>query len=447
MANIQFTISPAPGITNDLIAVLYKTTAPAAEITRILKEAPHPDPYNFEFTDLESGVYIVKIHESPDGTTLGNLRHDFWVDAGINRLEAYSILDVVVDRGNGAPNYDPSDEDDEYPNEDLKDKTYLVFKPGFGALVWDYHIEKLTDPDTSEETGGFKFINGQAFGSGEEYTILISNLVETASTVASGKSFPEDTYQIFGDTTFSSAFYNKLVEVNSGNTIVTINIADLTTIPDGTKFTISTMTGVQRYVTLQLPTGKYCIVNFVQRNAVYIGRGETLSVMKKGDYLHVIHWEGDHRRVGDIVYSGALGGANKLALTGGWVLKTDYPRLFNWYVNVLDPGELGTGTQDVTPDTDNKTKWVIGTTKFWVPDHRELHYRTAGGSTTPGTYQPDQVGQFVFSGTIMQKSGTNNRHVVLANINDTNLGTQNVTFNSGNENRVKNVAQKAYVII
>lgn len=438
MANIKFTISPAPGITNDLIAVLYKTTAPAAEVDRILKEAPHPDPYNFEFTDLDSGEYLVKIHESPDGTTLGNLRHDFWVDAGLNRLEAYSILDVIVDRGNGAPNYDPVEDDDEYVNPDINGLTYVVFKPGFGALVWDYHIEALVG-------GGFKFINGQKFGPGEEYTLLISNLVETASTTPSSKSFPEDTFQIPGDSAFSSTFYNKLCEVNSVNEVVTVNIADITTIPDGTKFLISTMTGIQRYVTLQLPTGKFCVVNFAQRNAVYIGRAETASFMKKGDYLHIIHWEGDHRRVGEIVHSGP--GPNKLALTGAWVLKTDYPRLFNWYVNNIDPGELGTGTQDVTPDAANKTKWIIGTTKFWVPDHRDLHYRNSGTGRLAGSYQADQVGQFTFTGMEMQKSGTSNRVIVVANINDVVLGSPIVTINAGSENRVKNVAANAYVII
>lgn len=438
MAQLPFTISPAPGITNKLVAVIYKTTAPAAEIDRLVKDPPHPDPYNFNFPDVDPAVYLVKIHESVDGDTLGNLHHDFWLEAKDGQLMAHTILDVIVDRGNGAPNFDPVDGADEYSNPDLLNKTYVVFKPGFGALVMDYHIETIPG-------GGFKFINGQVFSAGEEYTILVSNLVESNSTVASAKSFPEDTFQIPGDSAFSSTFYNKLCEVNSGNTVVTVNIADITTIPDGTKFVISTMTGTQRYVTLQLPTGKFCVVNFAQRNAVYIGRAETISLMKKGDYLHIIHWEGDHRRVGKIVHSGP--GPNKLALTGAWVLKTDYPRLFNWYVNNIDPGELGTGTQDVTPDADNKTKWIIDGPKFWIPDHRDLHYRNSGTGRLAGSYQADQVGQFTFTGMEMQKSGTSNRVIVVANINDVVLGSPIVTINAGAENRVKNVAANAYVII
>jgi hypothetical protein len=224
-----------------------------------------------------------------------------------------------------------------------------------------------------------------------------------------------------------------------------VNIADITTIPDGTKFIISTMTGTQRNVTLQLPTGKFCVVNFVQRNSIYVGRAETASFMKKGDYLHIINWDGDHRRVGEIVYSG--GGANMLALTGGWVEKAKYPRLFYWHVNNLPVDQLGTGTQDVTPNAENKTKWIIGTTKFWIPDYRDSFIRTSGAGRLAGSYQLDQVGQIAITGKIIRKAGTSNNIVALANINDSVVGDHQVIINSGQETRPKNVAANAYVII
>lgn len=376
MANVSFTISPAPGITNKLVAAIYKTTAPAALAKPLLvKDPPHADPYNFEFTDLVPGTYIVKIHESVDGSTLGNLRHDFWVDATVTKLEAYTILDVVVDRGQGAPKYDPVHEDTEYVNPDLEGLTYLVFKPGYGALNWGIDIQEIAG-------GGFEFINGQDFQNNEAYTILISNLTQTSVPETGGSSYPEDVVEVPGDTTFSASHYNKLIEVNSANQVVTITITALETIPDGTKFGISTQPGIQRYVTLQLPAGKYCVVNFLQRNQVYIGRAETIHFIKKGDFLKIVNWEGDHRRLGEYVDSSGYGGPNKVELAGGWVNKTSYPRLFNWYVNLQPVDELGTGTEDVTPDADNKTKWIIGITKFWIPDFRGLFRRTRSADNT-----------------------------------------------------------------
>ncbi len=290
MANISFTISSAPGITNDLIAVIYKTTAPAAEVDRIVKDAPHPDPYNFEFTDIASGTYIVKIHESPDGSTLGILRHDFWVDATIQKVLAYDIIDFIVDLGRGAPHYDPVDSATQYENPNLNGKTYVVFKPGFGALVWGTHIQTITG-------GGFEFINGQMFANGEEYTVLVSNLTYN-NIQESAAGYPADVVLLTGNTSFGNSHYNKLLEVNGVGSVVTITIASIDTIPDGTKFGINTHNGTQRYVTLQLPVSKFCLINFVQYNAIYIGRGEEVTFIKKGAYLRIVHWDGDYRRVG-----------------------------------------------------------------------------------------------------------------------------------------------------
>src|SRR6478735_2891664 len=137
MPNIQFTITPAPGIANDLIAVIYNTISPAAEIDRILKAPPHAAPHDFSFTNLPVGTYIVKIYESPDGITLGTLRHDFWVNAAIDNVSAYTIKTFQVGLGRPAPYYDPAHEATNYINPDLNGLSYTVFKPGYGPLSWE----------------------------------------------------------------------------------------------------------------------------------------------------------------------------------------------------------------------------------------------------------------------------------------------------------------------
>jgi hypothetical protein len=460
MANVGFTISPAPGVTNDLIAVIYKTTAPAAEVDRLLKAAPHASPYDFNFTDLVPGTYIVKIHETPDGTTLGNLRHDFWVDASLQKLLSYEVKTFQVGLGRGTPYYDPADGDTDYINPDLDGLTYTVFKPGYGPLDWAANITGYTG-------GGFSFTDGQKFSQDEIYTILVSNLVQQPLSPV-GTGYPEDIIDVTGDISFTSTHYNNLLEVNSSATIVTITIADITTIPDGTKFGINTHNGTQRYVTLQLPVGKYCLINGVQRNAVYVGRAAEVEFIKKGNYLRVVNGGEDFRRVGEKVFTDGNPPVNGLAFVGGWKLKTDYPRAFNWYVNTLPVGELGTGTDDITPAGDNIRKWIIGTNKFWVPDHRDMSYRVTDGTRLANSYQADAVGPGTvktraFTGNGVGHNGISGGGVGFlatygdggAITTDSASGTSNNSvrtdpwdlISAAGENRVKNVAVNAYVII
>jgi hypothetical protein len=465
MANVAFTISPAPGVTNDLIAVIYKTTAPAAEIARILKEAPHPDPYNFLFPDVEPGTYIVKIHETPDGSTLGNLRHDFWVDASLQKLQSYTVKTFQVGLGRGTPYYDPADQDDEYINPDLNGLTYTVFKPGYGPLDWAANI-------TPHAGGGFDFTDNQKFSQDEIYTILIGNLVTQPITSSGGSGFPSDIAAVTADLTFSSEHYKKLLLIDTVSPLLTITIPSFATIPDGTMFGINTErhNGLLRYVLLQLPSTKYCIINGVARNIIPIGKCEEATFMKKGDYLHIINWPGDRHRVGEKVFADGITPPNGVYLSGFWALKSDYPRLFPWHVNVLPLSELGLGTDDVIPEGENVRKWIIGINKFWFPDHREMHYRVSGGSRVSNSYQADAIGPGqvktqVFTGQGLGKNGLPSGTPgvgILGTLGDGGfITTDSATGLNNNsahtdpwdiispagETRVKNVATNVYVII
>lgn len=81
-----------------------------------------------------------------------------------------NILSFVVNRGLGTPYFDPISTLDNptniYVNANLNGKTYVVFRPGFGALVWGVHIQLISG-------GGFQYIDGTVFYDGEAYTIFI----------------------------------------------------------------------------------------------------------------------------------------------------------------------------------------------------------------------------------------------------------------------------------
>lgn len=370
--------------TSDCLLVVREKSDPLSEVYRSdLLETPHTQR-NITVDNLNPVMHIVQLWTTSDGTTLDSLLGSCDIDASINNEVAFGYIQFVVGRGNGAPEYDPEPETAQYVNPDLDGKDYLVFKAGVGPLTWGVDIQTISG-------GGFEFINGQVFGGEEQYTVQYSNITST-STSSSGRAYPSDVIEITADTAFGSTHYNKLIEVNSASSaILTISIASLDTVPNGTLFGINTHNGNQKAVTLQLNTGRYCWVNTTangpqQRNAVYIGRGESVTFIKKGSALRIVQWDGDYRRLGQRIFSDGLPPVNALPETGGWYLNSDYPRFVNWYLADLPGAELGTGTEDLVPNITNITKFILGATKFWMKDTSGRFYRA---TSSDGTVDPD----------------------------------------------------------
>jgi hypothetical protein len=440
--------------TADFLLIAREKEFPLAEVYRSdLLEPPHTQR-NITIINLNPVMHSVELWTTTDGTTLEELRGQCDIDASLVNTSSYDFLQFIVDRGNGAPYYDPTSGSTQYVNPDLDGKDYLVFKPSYGPLVWGYHIAEITG-------GGFEFIDGQQFGADEEYTVMINNLVTTSSTT-SGRGYPEDVVEITGDIAFGSTHYNKLIEVNGSSTLVEVDISNIDTIPEGTVFGINTHNGTQRYTVLQLPASKYCLIFGVQRNAVYVGAGEEVTFIKKGAYLRLVNWDGDYRRIGQRIECDGTAPANTLPESGGWYLHTDYPRIFNWYVDNLPPGELGAGADDITPDAGNITKWIIGATKFWVPDTRSRFVRNVPIGRLAGSNQADQVGSHTHPGVSAIPTGAHGSsssaltgairflvNTFASGGNNTATATLTVAENIGGaaENRPVEVAANFYRVI
>lgn len=469
MPNVQFTISPAPGITNDLISVIYNTLAPAAEIQRIVKTPPHASPHDFSFTNLPVGTYIVKIHESPDGVTLGNLRHDFWVNAAITNTTVYDKKTFQVGLGRTAPYYDPAPGDTQYVNPDLDGLDYLVFKPGYGILDWVADIQTIPG-------GGFEFTNGQDFFDGELYTILVNNLVQSVSGSGPTVTFPAGRVFMSGDLLFDATMYSKFIEVGANNSC-TLTMPVVASIPDNTTFSINTH-GVGpaqpfRFVKLVTPTGGF-IVNGVSRPSITIGRGESWFFAKDSNYWFVLSGSDSYSRVGQIVYSFGKPPLNSLQLVGDWYLYSDFERLNSEHISQLPASDvIISATQGFVPTQEQRTKWILGPTMFWLPDHGGLYHRmqdywgNIDPARTPGDYVSDSVGPanvktIAYTGSGLGKNSLNNDGVgFLAThgdggtvTTDSQSGTNRNTARTGSwpiispegETRPKTAVINAYII-
>lgn len=440
--------------------VAREKSDPLSEVYRsAVLTTPHSQR-NITIDNINPVMHIVQLWTTSDNVTLNALIGSCDIDASIANGVAFEYIQFVVGRGNGAPEYDPVAEQGQYVNPDLDGKDYLVHKEGFGVLKWDIDIQTISG-------GGFKYINGNLFSEGEGFTVQYS-LITSSTTSSSGKSYPEDVVEITGNITFGSTHYNKLIEVNAAGagSIVTIDIPSLDAVPNGTIFGINTHNGNQRSVTLQLNVGRYCLINNSangpqQRNSVYIGRGEEVTFIKKGSYLRIVNWDGDYKRIGQRIFCDGLQPINTLPETGGWYVKAEYLRFANWYLADLPAGELGTGTEDVTPNDANKRKFIIGATKFWMPDTRGLFMRATStdnsvdiqGPRLSGSFQADEVGPHDHnlvvpaSATSTTDSGFGKFVGGSSGNEPSNMDLVLTEDNSGDETRPRNVATNVYRII
>jgi len=449
MAEISFQISPAPGITNDLIAVIYKTTAPTAEIDRIVKNQPHSSPFNFQFSNLADGVYIVKIHESPDGVTLGNLRHDWWEDATTGQI-LFERKFYTVD---GGGTYDPLSTASPVTIAD----PYFAGKTITGVFQEGYRYLKPTTEWSQVSGGAVEFDAAISNEPGQVWSVEISYLVP-ANSGAPQAPF-SDIVVVTSDITLNTTHYNKSIYARASGNKITITSPSIGSIPEGTGFKIFHDGGNAINTIFQLPSGQ--IVRFLgeDRNNIILAKGEFIEVIKKvisgTDYLFVTDHDGQWLRVGEII-EGRKGVSNGIFSDGTEYDLNVYVRLAE-YINSLPSSQIvDYATFETTQLFGTQSSYTKKgffavdpvNNKCKVPDLRNLSPRwlkdVAGPDPSrvdslPGGYQHHQVGEFDFSGTIMQKSGTANRHVVLENINDANLGNQGVTFNAGDETRGRNI--------
>lgn len=132
MATIKNELSISGPASPFFVIAIYKTTAPSIEVARVLyTSGVSTNPFKFVFTDLPNGTYIVKVHDSADGSALGTLRHDYWIDA-VTGFATQDAKYFVVNSGVGSA---PADGTTQFNDATLLGKgVNWVFQEGFRFL-------------------------------------------------------------------------------------------------------------------------------------------------------------------------------------------------------------------------------------------------------------------------------------------------------------------------
>jgi hypothetical protein len=425
MATAKFSIGIV-NITGYLRVVAREVNNPTSEVADIVFAPPHPTTRNIQIDNLNPVMHFFDFYESVDGIVLGTLLATYSVDVGKIYQASFTIYDFIVDRGQ--PN-DPTVGETAYHNTamaGLLDANVVVTQRGVGPRNYEDEIELL-------DAGGFQFKSPstETFVHDDRWYIMVANLVTQTATVVA-RTIYTDIMEFNSDVVISGTHYNKLLEANGATTnILSIFFPALSTIPDDTVFGVNTHFGSQRYVAIIMTGTDRIRFMGAAKDKTWLARGEDIMFIKKGSVLKVEHYNGDYRRVGEIV-KGDLAPLNGIAETGGWKNIADYPRFFYEFVNHIPLGQLAAKSDIDSNDLVEITKFSIDSIggKFWVPDsggyfdrnvdpNGDVDTRRSGGNRYTGNWQSMMVQDHLHSTGIK----LNSQDYVDGGASPNNIGT------------------------
>jgi hypothetical protein len=458
MGEIRLSIGQV-NIPDYLIINVREVGNPTVIVQSHVEPPPVPASFNLLFSGLADVVHYVDFRQSADGISQGLLLGTFVYDVKNETI----ISERRFYRVNGPGPYDPTDLDTSITDPYFDGKTVSgVFKEGFRFLRDGVEWSQTGDTvNITFDPGVIVFMDNE---------IVSVEITYKAAASASSTTFPKGIIEITADITLDASHENNFMEVNSGANTLTITLPPFSMIPENTKYQFSTENGTQRYTKIVIDnmSVNYAMVSGVQRTVLYMGRSENLVLIKKGNYMRS-DWKGDYTRVGDIVYRDAPP-LNSVGHFGAWEDIANVIRLYEWYVNLLDPSYFGTGTYPATPSGANRHKWVVDlvNNKIWIPDFGGLFLRCVdndgnidvdrpSGDRKPGTYQADAINPAGISIENMSRRGNpddggdrTNDYYFIDKSRDTAPNYKPLILTSSigaTETRVKNLNMNVYRII
>jgi hypothetical protein len=385
MGTIKLSIGQL-NITGYLLVNVREVNSPNVVVASLVVPPPVPTTQNIVFNNMNDVVHYIDFRESPDGVSLGLLLSTFVYDVATGTAMAERRFYTA----GGVGTYDPAPVATTITDPYLTGKiVYGVFKEGFRYLIPG--VEYSQAGDTITLLSSFN-TPAPELNDGEIISVEINFTVSSGTSTANTGSFPKGIIQINASLTLGPTHINSFMEAQGPPGILTVTFPDFATIPDNSKFAFSTDGGDQTHLALVMPAGRYVQIFKRNRGTVWLARGEQITLIKKDNYLRVISLSGDFIRVGERVsYDGARP-LNGLEETGGWYLKSDFPRLWE-YINELPPADVVASADDSILTT-SRTKWNAGATKFWMPDRRGYFDRISNGTRRSGDVEAGQVGQF-----------------------------------------------------
>jgi len=439
------------GLSGFLILLWKESSNPTAEVGRSASIA-FPADQVYVINNVNPVTHIVEFWRSADGTSLSELLRTWSLQPSLIYAEVIEQFDYVVDRGevhgtvgNGDYWADPANEDTQLIDERLKgfskDEIRFEMRGGFKFRKDEYDLL----PD-----GGISLLLGNAFGEpGNTYTVTVFKKIQLEQPNTGGGNEYTLRPIISSDFTagsldFDSSFYNKICPINFSGNVCKIVFPDFDLIAN-TKVKFILDGGNAKYCTLQFNTGDATTVEGQSKNVIYLTKGQMIEFTFLDNVCYVTDYNTLGRIRGDVVGGffdkSSLGTHLKALESTGILNGNDLPGIYE-YILSLDPS----ATVILSDWSLNKTKWGINTlTKdFRLPHLDNLHRRFITGSDSPGTYQTDQVGEYIDS------AGNSEGGSDPINADTYSAGSfkmKNKKRNVGQETRVKSVKEIPLIVL
>ncbi len=184
--NLNFSISAATSITNKILVIIYKASAPNVEVAHREYNPPHNTEQRVTFPDLEPVSYILNIYETTGYPTLGTLRFSDNIDPTFLGV-SIKLTDLITMTGGGTSYTDATWVG--WAIDTIERKPQGTMYPGS-----DYNLKVGGD--------GFDLAQpGDAFGTNEQWIVRFRPQIVTATPIYNSAKVINSSRVITADTT------------------------------------------------------------------------------------------------------------------------------------------------------------------------------------------------------------------------------------------------------
>lgn len=299
MAKIPYQISPIPSLLIDIIHVLYNTLAPGVELDRVVDDTDHSSPQSVLFANLDPGTYIIKVHSSADGDTLGNLLHDFWVDAIADDDSTLEFLFYQVD---GPEDHDPVTGVDKIIDPYFAGKNIIgLFREGSRPIKKD--VEWLVNGDNEIELLA-NYVDGNPIINFPN-AVWVVTILHTQTAGSSGAQIFGNVAVITADTVFDSTLYDTDIFARAAGNKLTLTMPPVAAFAEKKGFVLIHDRGNAINVILAMQPGETCRFRGQDVARVVLGINNSVKAIRKTiggiSYLFVEPIYGEWDRLGEVI--------------------------------------------------------------------------------------------------------------------------------------------------
>lgn len=444
--NPKITISSAPGIVVNLYVALYEATSPNVEVAGQLIAPPHIASVQLQFTGLNDVIHLVKVFETAGTIGAGTVRANFSIDPQSGGVVFRQPLYIKAGVSTGFPIGGNT-----YTDTSLIDESFELEIQGAGTRVPadQYTFDNSTGVITIIDPVGYQT-------QPNEYWIIKFDPKTLATPPGTAGNIVFGSIQtLVSDITLTNADEAKGFLIQSSTSAIAITLPAVGTLTANKPWYF--ISGFGQHINAVLKANAADALLFSTGVAaptptkIVLGRWESVVLIPFNNTNWIVLPQGfSQKEVGEIFYSHDSTHANTLLCNGQIVSRTQYVRLWD-YVSNLDTSMRVTDANWNNASLNNKGRFSTGngTSTFRVPDLTDSEYLTAvgGGSSPAGIKKLGTVGQFVFSGYVINKAGNSNKIIAIGNVNDGTPARQNVTLNAGIKNTTDRIGLYALIRI